>query len=344
VAAAVVVLAIAAATTGCANDPRGENAARVIDKAFSTDTPGCSAAVAVEDRIVWTHQMGLSDLDSTAPLDADTRFNIGSVSKQFTATAILMLQEAGDLDLDDTVADHFSELPDWAAAITVRDLMHHTSGIVDPSIPWSTLEDPDALVAALQNVEVRTDVELEWYYANANYVLLAGIVENVTGDPLDQWLQQNVFEPNGDSLRLEVGASVDGPTGYTGDAVTYRPEEPAPARGASDVWGTPSALALSGSHYRDPVVLSAGALDLALSDGVPVETSNDLYGPGIISLESGGLIHAGSAQGMATLFAVSPDRSTTVAISCNILSEASAEVTVDVVTAWLGDDFLGETP
>ena len=103
----------------------------VLDGAVNADEPGCSAAVGVEGQVVWTGVRGVADLATGTPITTSTVFDIASVSKQFTATAILLLVGAGRLSLDDPLSDHVPGLPDWATTVTVEQLMHQTSGIPD---------------------------------------------------------------------------------------------------------------------------------------------------------------------------------------------------------------------
>ena len=93
--------------------------------------PGCSAAVGNEGAVVWQGVRGVAVVEPTTPLTADTTFDIGSVSKQFTALAVALLAEEGRLSLYETVADHLDRYPAWAGQMTLSELIHHTSGIPD---------------------------------------------------------------------------------------------------------------------------------------------------------------------------------------------------------------------
>jgi CubicO group peptidase (beta-lactamase class C family) len=104
---------------------------RALDDAIEPDAPGCSAAVGIEGKVAWTGVRGIADLSTGAKITADTVFDIASVSKQFTATAILLQTEAGSLGLDDPLSDHVAGLPAWATTVRVAQLMHQTSSIPD---------------------------------------------------------------------------------------------------------------------------------------------------------------------------------------------------------------------
>src|SRR3712207_59036 len=108
-----------------------ERSQDVVDlhSSSSPDGPGCAAAVAQRGQIVWQGARGLADLESRTAITPDTVFDIGSVSKQFTAAAILLLRDAGELRLEDPLADYLPGFPGWSKKTTLAHLMHHTSGI-----------------------------------------------------------------------------------------------------------------------------------------------------------------------------------------------------------------------
>jgi CubicO group peptidase (beta-lactamase class C family) len=121
-------LGTASSTTSTIKAGSSQN---VLNSAVQANAPGCSAAVGIEGKVAWTGVSGLANMTIGAKVTADTVFDIASVSKQFTATAILLLAEAGKLTLEDTLSQYMSEMPPWAANVTLTQLMHHTSGVPD---------------------------------------------------------------------------------------------------------------------------------------------------------------------------------------------------------------------
>ena len=100
-----------------------------LDKSVKAGEPGCSAAVGRRGTILWSGVAGVSNLQRRDPITPETVFDIGSVSKQFTATAVLLLQQEGKLSVNDRLSHHLDGLPGWADQVTVAQLMHHVSGI-----------------------------------------------------------------------------------------------------------------------------------------------------------------------------------------------------------------------
>src|SRR5215213_4328119 len=138
---ATVLLAACTASEAVDRDPAASPAASVTEHAdrsdellsenLAVDEPGCSAAVGIEGEVVWAAARGTADLATSRPLDPDTTLDIASVSKQFTAAAVLLLEQDGRLSLDDPLDDWVPGLPPWARQVTLDDLVHHTSGIPD---------------------------------------------------------------------------------------------------------------------------------------------------------------------------------------------------------------------
>jgi CubicO group peptidase (beta-lactamase class C family) len=310
---------------------------KVLDSAVQANAPGCSAAVGIEGKVAWTGVAGLADITIGAKVTADTVFDIASVSKQFTATAILLLAEAGRLTLEDTVSQYMSEMPPWAANVTLTQLMHHTSGVPDytgllQEQGFSYVDrttEAQALQALVAAPELVFKPGSRYQYSNSNYLLLGEIVRRVSGKPLADYLNTKIFQPLSLAMVLDPVASIPN------KALSYTQAEPG-GRGtnvddyqvADSKWEqvgdggiqtTPSQLVRWADNYRTGKVGGPKLLDAQLAGAVPTEPGGgDRYGAGIISLANGMLDHDGSWAGFVTAFRVSSDRRTSVAISCNV--------------------------
>lgn len=188
---------------------------------FPADGPAAVAAVSVGDSIVYLRAFGMADIPRGIAADTDTRFNICSISKQFSAIALLRLQEQGLLSLDDPVAKFFPEFPgEFYGRITLRQMLSHTSGLPDirprTAREWTDypcenahrrfgcIEDyrrfstePDILdmFALVQGPVFEPGTQYE--YQNPTFQLVYYIVERLTGVPFRQWMADNVFGPAG---------------------------------------------------------------------------------------------------------------------------------------------------
>ena len=167
--------------------------------------PGAAVMVIKDDGIVYSGGFGYADIEGRIPIDAHSTFRLGSVSKQFTAMAIMILAEEGKLDYDDAVIDYVPQLTEYPD-VTIRHLLTHTSGMpdyydtVDTSGGMPTNADMPADMAAMDGPVFAPGEQYE--YSNPAYEMLPLIVEKVSGQTFAEFMQRNVFAPAGmdDSL------------------------------------------------------------------------------------------------------------------------------------------------
>jgi D-alanyl-D-alanine carboxypeptidase len=203
----------------------------------STGVPSASVAVIKDGTLAYSHAYGSARLDPSTPATAEMRYKIGSVSKQFTATAILMLAEEGKLSLDDPVSRFVPDLT-RAKEVTIRQLLSHTSGYQDY---WPQDYVPPFMLTPITADEIMTrwarkpldfDPGTKWQYSNTNYVIAGVIVEKASGTPLLRFLSTHIFEPLGMQSVVNIDqdhlADTD-PTGYMRYALG--PLRPAPREG-----------------------------------------------------------------------------------------------------------------
>ena len=187
-----------------------KDAPEQVSKIFAafnhTNTPGCAVGVSVAGNEVLHAAYGMADLEHHVALAPDSVFEAGSVSKQFTAAAVLLLAEQGKLSLSDPISKYFPELPDYGTPITIDHLLHHTSGLRDwgavveaAGWPRGTREYSNAWVLdiASRQKELNFKPGDEWSYTTTGYNLLAILVQRVSGKSLAQFTQDNIFVPLG---------------------------------------------------------------------------------------------------------------------------------------------------
>jgi D-alanyl-D-alanine carboxypeptidase len=167
-----------------------------------TGAPSASVAVVQNGSLAYAKASGFANLAERRQAETGTRYAVGSISKQFTAAAILLAQEAGKLLLDDTVAKYFPDLT-RAHEITIRQLLSHTSGYEDYApqdyiIPaWTQPTTPQAILDGWAKKPLNFDPGTRWQYSNTNYVLAGEIFEKATGQKLVPFLRQRIFDPLG---------------------------------------------------------------------------------------------------------------------------------------------------
>jgi CubicO group peptidase (beta-lactamase class C family) len=228
-------LALAALTTLLCQLPvLGQDVSRIERIArFYRDRDGFMGTVAVakEGRTVFDRSYGYADVERNIPFTEPTRFPIGSLSKQFTAAAILLLQQEGKLRTSDLVGRFYTGAPSAWAHITLRDLLTQTSGIPDFDFAEAVRRGPQSPTSLIQRVvgqPLKFEPGTAFDYSNANYVLLALVVESASGEPYCRFLRERIFEP----LKLtqtgcdwRSGAIPNSALGYRPSAKGFAPAE-----------------------------------------------------------------------------------------------------------------------
>jgi CubicO group peptidase (beta-lactamase class C family) len=335
--AALCVLALA----GCATAPatrvppstssaEARSSAALAEKAERSDDviaefvpsasePGCSAAVGRRGEVLWAGAAGLADMNNGVPVSTETRFDMASISKQFTATAILMLQRDGLLSLGDPISSYVDGLPAWGATVTLEQLMHQTSRIPDY---WVELDEidigfSDPADQAMTVDAIRREKRLEpgdgFLYSNSNYVLLAEVVGRVSGQPLPDFLATRIFEPLGLDMVLAPTLHADDIALSYDDDLQLQ-EAGWTSYGHTGIITTPSELVRWGDQYRAGDIIQD---DFAVGAVEENDGSGDFYAAGINLQPDGDLAHTGRMGGFVSDFVVSSDRQTVIAVACN---------------------------
>ena len=308
-----------------------------IDKAATdalakTGVPSASIAIVKDAQIAYLHAYGNARLDPPTPASTEMRYAIGSISKQFTATAILLLQEQGKLSLDDKVAKF---LPDLTRAneVTIRQLLSHTSGYQDywpqDYVMPMMLQPVTAqkILDGWARKPLDFDPGTKWQYSNTNYVIAGLIIEKASSQPLLQFLQQKVFAPLGMKSVADVNAAKLGdtdPAGYLRYALG--PPRPAPKEGAGWLFAA-GELAMRAEDLAkwdisiiDQKLLKPGSYrdletEVLLKDGVGTE-----YGLGVFVRRDSGhraLSHGGEVSGFTADNTIFPDERVAVVVLMN---------------------------
>jgi D-alanyl-D-alanine carboxypeptidase len=209
-------------------------AAQVLEQ---TGVPSASVAIVQHGKLAYTHAYGLAHLSPPKPASPEMRYSIGSISKQFTAAAILLLQEEQKLSLDDPVSKYVPGLT-RGDDVTIRQILSHTSGYQDywpedyVMTPMLKPESAQQILDTWAKKSLDFDPGTQWQYSNTNYVIAGRIVETITGGPLMDFLTTRIFRPLG---MLSVWNSDEAKLTQTDATPYYRnalgPLRPAPKEG-----------------------------------------------------------------------------------------------------------------
>lgn len=175
---------------------------RIQSEMDANNIPGVLIGVASRGRLLHVQSYGMANVELRVPVSDSTVFEIGSISKQFVATAMMLLVEEGRVGLDDGIQEYLHDLPSEWLGVTVRQLMTHTSGIPDYE-EIQTYEayrfrfTPEQIIREAHSRPMDFAPGTGWYYSNTGFFLLSLIVERVEGRPLGQILRSRIFEPLG---------------------------------------------------------------------------------------------------------------------------------------------------
>jgi len=326
----------------------------------STHTPGCAVGVAQDGTVLLSRGYGMADLESGRPITPETILESGSVAKQFTATAVVLLALDGKLDLEDDVRRYIPELPDYGRTITIRHLLTHTSGLRE----WSSLvalngwprgtrahEQPDLLDFVFRQKALNYPVGDYYSYTNSGYALAYTLVERVSGVSFDEFTRKRIFEPLGmthtgwrsDYTRLVPGRA----QAYTPDEDGWHLEMP-----FEKVVGPGGLLSTVGDWliWNEALTnrtLGAALVDslyrrMRLTDGREIEYALGLQFRTYRGLRE--ISHSGSTAGYSTYLARYPERGhLSIAVMCNA-TNASASSYVRDLADRLIDDFPSPQP
>jgi D-alanyl-D-alanine carboxypeptidase len=325
---------MAASQTVDSLDPamRGRIDAIAAEVLKNTGIPSASVAVVQHGEIVYTHAYGLARLEPPTPATTEMRYAIGSISKQFTASAILLLQQEGKLSLDDTVGKYIPGLT-GGDEVTIRELLSHTSGYQDywpEDYVMPTMigpETPQQIVDTWAEAPLDFAPGTKWQYSNTNFVIAGQIVEKVAGEPLMQFLTERIFARLGmksvwnfDEKKLGEGD----PAGY------YRhglgPLRPAPDEGrgwmsaAGELAMTAHDLALWDVSLLGKTVLSPESYKQMFTEVKLKDGKGTHYGLGVQVLERDGhrvIEHSGEVSGFVSDNEVLIDDGDAVAVLTN---------------------------
>jgi CubicO group peptidase (beta-lactamase class C family) len=337
-----------------------------------TGSPGCALGVVEDGEFIYERGYGFANLDWDIPSATDTVFYVGSVSKQFTAAVIALLAEEGTVDLDENIREYFPEIRRYAQPITVRHLVHHTSGLRDiytlMSLAGIRLEDVFTDEQAIELIAAQRETNFEPgsedLYSNSGYFLLAQLVERVSGKTLREFAEERIFAP----LGMEDTHFHDRPshivdrraisyqdsdvdfhnyiaTGHREFQVSYLGNFD--KVGAGGLYTTVRDLLLWDRNFYSGDVGGRPFLDLIHTRGALNDGSQLTYAFGLTVDEYRGLktvSHGGSMMGFKAAYLQFPEQRFSVITTCNLGSINPMPLSQQVADVYLEDQLALALP
>jgi CubicO group peptidase (beta-lactamase class C family) len=317
----------------------------------TTGVPSASLAVVEDGKLAYFQAYGDARLDPKLPATAQMAYSIGSISKQFTAAAVMLLQQEGKLSLDNKVSKWLPELT-RANDITVRQVLSMTSGYQDYAPQDYMIPDWEKLISAQQILDrwARIPLDFEpgtkWQYSNTNYVVAGLIVEKVSGQPLFTFIREQILAPLGMTSALDTNSKKlpeNDPQGYFRYALG--PLRPAPHEGpgwmfaAGELAMTPSDLAKWDISLMDESLLKPGSYLAMETENLLKNGVGTQYGLGMRVTTAKGhrmLEHSGEVSGFVAENIVLPDDKFAVAVLTNQDAiGAASQIARQILTGFL---------
>lgn len=340
-------------------EPASKSAVSALFSTWTALTPGCAVGVSENGKIVLEKAYGMADLEHDVPNTPDTVFEAGSVSKQFTAAAVLLLERDGKLSLDDPVRKHVPELPDYGTPITIGQMLQHTSGLRD----WGSIEDvagwprgsrvythAHVLDIVARQSQLNFTPGTRWSYSNSGYNLAAILVSRVSGVSFAEFTRKRIFEPLGmtrtswrdDFTRIVKGRAF----AYAASDGGFRTDMPFEnAHGNGGLLTTVGDLLRWNENFVEPKV---GDADFVGRMQVPGRLSNGQehgYAFGLRISHYRGIpevSHSGTTASYRAFLARYPNRHLSVALLCNAGNSTPRQTLHAVADLYLADSLNPE--
>jgi CubicO group peptidase (beta-lactamase class C family) len=359
--AIVASLACAACVPAHAAPAVPESAVDALFASWTDATPGCAVGLSRAGQVLLERAYGMADLERGVANRPDTIFEAGSVSKQFTAAAVLLLAEDGKLSLDDPVRKYVPELPDAAAAITVRQMLHHTSGLRDwgnvagiGGWPRGTrVHTHDHVLDILARQEALNFAPgTRWSYSNSGYNLAAILVTRVAGEPFADFTRKCIFEPLGmtrTSWRDDYTRVVDGrAVAYARAGDRYALDMPFEnVHGNGGLLTTVGDLLRWNENFTTRKVGGPGFVATMQASGRLASGDETGYGFGLGEVRYRGLQefrHSGATGSYRSFLARFPDPNLSIAVLCNAGDSTPRQSVHAVADLYLGESLQPEPP
>jgi CubicO group peptidase (beta-lactamase class C family) len=328
-----------------------------VDSIFSRwnsrETPGCAVGVARNGAPILTKAYGMADLERDVSATPATIYEAGSVSKQFTATAIILLAQQGKLSLDDDIRKYLPEIPYYGATIRIRHLLNHTSGLRD----WGSVASIAGWGRSLRTHNHAHVIDIlsrqrglnfppgdQYSYSNSGYNALAVIVDRVSGMPFAEFSKRFIFEPLGmthtqwrdDWTRIVKGRALAYTTRGNGFAIDNPIEN---VHGNGGLLTTVGDLLLWNENLNTGAKLGGKSyVDEMHRQGILTNGQQIAYASGIqVGMYAGtkSVSHTGSTSGFRAFLARYPDQQLSVALLCNVGAVSPGAVGQQVASVFL---------
>src|SRR5437588_8541 len=364
----ISLVSFAAAVAVARNDKEKNEEAlqRKVDQIFAAydeaDSPGCALGVIRDGNFIYKKGYGAGSLELGVPLTPQSVFYLGSISKQFTAASVVLAAEQGSLSLDDDIRKYVPEIPSYGKTITLREMLHHTSGFRDILsllfLAGRNSEDIHPTNELLDLVSRQKDLNFvpgdEFLYSNTNYFLMSVVIKRATGKTLSQFAEENIFKPLGMThTRFYDDRSVVLP----GRVAGYAPRSVGGFRvdwstnfdmvGGGGLMSSVDDLLLWDRNFFDNKLGKGSFLKEMQTPGVLNNGKQIEYALGLFISKYRGLPmveHAGANFGYRTELLRFPQQTFSVVCLCNLATSNPGRLSYEVADLYLEGQLTADSP
>lgn len=335
-----------------------------IDNLFveweNDQSPGAAIGIIKEGKLIYSKAYGIANLDYGIPITNDSKFYIASTSKQFTAACIALLSIEGKIGLDDNIREYIPEIPDYGKEITIRHLVHHTSGLRDYLVlmylAGESFEDYFSIRDGIKKLEKQKALNFspgeKYQYSNSGYILLAEIVNRTSGLTIRQYAEKNIFQVlgmtntffNDDHKEITKNRVISYQS--QADGTYKRFLQNFDALGDGNLLTTVNDLFLWDQNFYNKTLGGKELEDIMLTPGVLNNGDTLDYAFGLIHGEYKGLktiSHGGGMLGFSTQFVRFPKLGFSVIVLANRLDANASHKAFQIADILLEDKFVDQS-
>lgn len=341
-----------------ANAQLGKTEYEKIDSLFldwnKPNNPGGSIGIVKEGEVVFSKAYGLASLEYLVPNTRETIFNIGSISKQFTAIGIIKLALEGKLSIEDDIRKYMPDLPDLGETVTIRHMLHHTSGLRSfhallDLAGWrfdDSRDNEDLYRFMLKQRGLNFKPGSEFGYSNTNYMLMVNIIEKVTSEKFPEWMKKEIFQPLGmintyieeDYMSVASNNATSYYTNRSNDLFRAAPHWG--YVGSANVHSTTTDLLKWLGNFNNPQTGWETHFEMLITQDQLTDGGINNYAFGVLVNDNKGIKsieHSGATGGYISNMATYPEENLSFVILTNFQSSNVRQKSADLFNILLGD-------
>jgi len=326
----------------------------ILSEKYKSDRPGATALIAKDGKVIYRNAFGMANLELGVPMKPENVFEIGSITKQFTAVSILMLQEQGKLKVTDPLSKYMADYPEQGKNVSIHQLLNHTSGIKSytgmPSFMSRAREDmtPTELIDVFKNEPMDFEPGSEYAYNNSAYIILGHIIEVVSGKSYAEFIEENIF----DKLGMKNSYYGSHSKIIKNRAYGYQPIDGGYRNAdylsltlpyaAGSIMSCVDDLLLWSQAIHNNTLISEKSKKLAFTEGKTTQGSRIYYGYGWSIDEINGtptIEHGGGIFGYTTYGVYVPSENLYAIVLTNTNGNNPTDVTVEIASHALGKPY-----